>query len=78
MTKKQLTPRRPHEKVRERLTLFLDPEVSQFFNRHGVDPRKFIERVFADLTSPDDLPDSQEVEAIWIYWHACGYPRGDD
>ena len=41
--------RRPDKATRERLTIYLDPKVSQFFNAQGVSPKVFLEGLFLDL-----------------------------
>ena len=41
--------RPPRKPSRERLTIYLDRKVSQFFNTRGVSPKVFLEGLFLDL-----------------------------
>ena len=59
--------RRPDKSTRERLTIYLDPKVSQFFNAQGVSPRVFLEGLFLDLCLIEG-DDSEEHALIKRYF----------
>ena len=59
--------RRPDKPTRERLTIYLDPKVSQFFNARGVSPKVFLEGLFLDLCLIEG-DDSQEHALIKRYF----------
>jgi hypothetical protein len=59
--------RRPDKPTRERLTIYLDPKVSQFFNAQGVSPRVFLEGLFLDLCLIEG-DDSEEHALIKRYF----------
>jgi len=59
--------RPPRKPSRERLTICLDPKVSQFFNTHGVSPKVFLEGLFLDLCLIEG-DDSEEHALIKSYF----------
>ena len=59
--------RPPRKPSRERLTIYLDPKVSQFFNTHGVSPKVFLEGLFLDLCLIEG-DDSEEHALIKSYF----------
>jgi hypothetical protein len=65
--------RPPRKQSRERVTIYLDPKVNQFFNAHGVSPKVFLEGLFLDLCMIDG-GDSEEHAPIRRYFD---YTRRD-
>ena len=59
--------RRPDKPTRERLTIYLDPKVNQFFSAQGVSPKVFLEGLFLDLCLIEG-DDSEEHALIKRYF----------
>jgi hypothetical protein len=59
--------RPPRKRSGERLTIYLDPKVSQFFNTHGVSPKVFLEGLLLDLCLIEG-DDSEEHALIKSYF----------
>ena len=59
--------RPPRKPSRERLTIYLDRKVSQFFNTRGVSPKVFLEGLFLDLCLIEGN-DSEEHALIKRYF----------